>query len=109
MKDIDLTAGEAAKLRDRGWVVAYRAGAQGLRSGDSVRIREPWARLRPPEGASGGGEVRYILEADKTAEPIGFQYEPAETMPPEAAKRWGQVRWTATAGGSTLLYIVKQG
>ena len=49
MKDIDLTAGEAARLRDRGWVVAYRAGAQGLRSGDSVRIREPWARLRPPE------------------------------------------------------------
>ena len=95
MKTVTLSAAEVAVLRDMGWFVACNQSEYSpleMDVGETVAILEPWAQLKVPTGAYNTDlPNRYIYEADKTAEPYRFRYQPAETMPMEAVKRYAVV------------------
>ena len=104
---IVLSAAEAAALRDAGEIV-ISVKSTTITAGTRAAILEPWYRLRTAKGAyiQDGDNPRYIREADATASPLLFHYEPAETMPPEAVKRWAKVHLAVPQEGHILLYIV---
>lgn len=88
-KAILLDALEAARLAKRGkleitGLIRYEGQPE---QGDTISVKEPWYRLRPPPGAYYFDRPRYICQADATAEPYRFTYNPAQTMPQEAVKR----------------------
>lgn len=104
MKALTLTAREAAELQRSGRLVLPNKRGGELRTGDRVYIKEPWYLLRAPEGAYFlDSPPRYILRADATAEPLMFSYEPAETMPRRAVKRYAAVTLTPEGVEITLL------
>ena len=97
MKAIELSASEVAVLRDMGWIVVTSQSEYfplEVDVDETVAILEPWHQLQVPPGAYNTDlPPRYIYEADKTAEPYMFRYQPPETMPMEAVKRCAKVAW----------------
>ena len=97
MKTVTLSAAEVAILRDMGWFVVTNQSEYSpleMDVGETVAVLEPWAQLKAPPGAYNTDlPPRYIYEADRTAEPYRFRYQPPETMPLEAVKRRATVAW----------------
>lgn len=97
MKAIELSASEVSLLRDMGWIIFVDQSEHyplEMDAGETVAILEPWAQLKAPPGAYNTDlPTRYIYEADKTAEPYRFRYQPPETMPMQAVKRRATVAW----------------
>ncbi len=64
--------------------------APTVQSGDVVLIREPWYRLRDPNG---GGSDRFILAADSSIseDQVAYKWSSPVSMPEEAARRFARV------------------
>lgn len=108
MKTVTLSASEVAVLRDMGWLVVTNQSEYSpleMDVGETVAILEPWAQLKAPAGAYNTDlPPRYIYEADRTAEPYRFRYQPPENMPMEAVKRRATVAWVE--GGMMRLDLI---
>ena len=64
--------------------------APPVQSGDVVLIREPWYRLRDPNG---GESDRFILAADSSVseDQVAYKWSSPVSMPEEAARRFARV------------------
>lgn len=97
---------EGARFAEQapGWIIvgpdARRLGAEDgvadmfappVRPGDAVFIREPWYRLRNPQG---GESERVILAADSVVgeEQTAYKWASPVSMPEDAARRFARVK-----------------
>lgn len=102
MYSLCLTADEVRELEADGYIW-IKGNNPWVSQGDTVAVREPWFRLRPPHGAYAGWEYRYIRESEARAEPLLFAYLPAVTMPASAIRRYVRIERVGPDGCMCVL------
>lgn len=75
--------------------------APPVQPGDAVYIREPWYRLKSPQG---GDSERVILAADCVVaeDQVSYKWASPVSMPEDAARRFARVKSIGAAYGETV-------